>query len=486
MSVTASIFLDLNLPNPPTWFYFSALLAVALFFKFSRLLSMRNLDVVTLFLPMPGFLLLVEADQHRYAADLAQRVEKQRRAEGPLSPGEKSAAAAANEKIDLLRAAADRLSSYGYLALLGVSLYFLVRCLLDLTLVRRPALGPNLDLGGLAWLAGALFVSLIAVAVRQPAPPPDPAGKSLAPTDKVVSAAEKALPPAAAASLGDTNVSLWVARGLALACHLSIAVGLVLVGWLHFDDLRSGMSAATFYLLLPYTYLLLPGAPRGIGSWDHAWAMALMIWAVFTYRRPTLAGMFLGLAAGSAFFPLLAFPVWLSFYRRGGAGRFAVSFVLFLALWLAVVLSLNQELPSSFRSAWTESAWQPWRRPDPATRGFWQLSGNTSPAYRLPVFLASMALVVITAFWPTPKNLAHVLALSAAVLISVQFWYANQGGAYVLWYLPFLLLLMFRPNLTEAQPPPPAEDDWIGRLVRRVRRWALRWWRPTEPAMRLG
>src|SRR5438876_230980 len=61
MSMPASIFLDFNLPNATTWFYFSLLLAVALFFKFSRLLSVRNWDVLMLFLLVPGLLLLQDA-----------------------------------------------------------------------------------------------------------------------------------------------------------------------------------------------------------------------------------------------------------------------------------------------------------------------------------------------------------------------------------------------------------------------------------------
>src|SRR4029077_12662592 len=56
-----SIFQQFNLPNGTTWFYFSFLLAVALFFKFSRVLSVRNWDVVTVFLLVPGFLLLLQA-----------------------------------------------------------------------------------------------------------------------------------------------------------------------------------------------------------------------------------------------------------------------------------------------------------------------------------------------------------------------------------------------------------------------------------------
>ena len=87
----------------------------------------------------------------------------------------------------------------------------------------------------------------------------------------------------------------------------------------------------------------------------------------------------------------------------------------------------------------------------PTARGVWQ---GVYWVYRLPVFIAYIAFVVTTLFWPAPKNLGHVIALSAAVLIGIQFWCADNGGVYVLWYLPFLLLLAFRPNLSAAQPSP--------------------------------
>jgi hypothetical protein len=61
MLVFGSIFSDFKLPTAATWFYFSLLLALALFFKFTRLLSMRNWDVVTIFLLVPGLLLLQES-----------------------------------------------------------------------------------------------------------------------------------------------------------------------------------------------------------------------------------------------------------------------------------------------------------------------------------------------------------------------------------------------------------------------------------------
>src|SRR6516164_171144 len=66
MIAAGTIFFDINLPNAATWFYFSGLLAVALFFKFSRLLSVRNWDVLTLFLLMPGFLILAEGSGYQF------------------------------------------------------------------------------------------------------------------------------------------------------------------------------------------------------------------------------------------------------------------------------------------------------------------------------------------------------------------------------------------------------------------------------------
>src|SRR6185312_10287913 len=66
---------------------------------------------------------------------------------------------------------------WGYLWLLCGSAWFLGRCFLDLALVRRPALAPNLNFGGLAWLAGALFVCLTAVAVSRPGGAPEMLGK---------------------------------------------------------------------------------------------------------------------------------------------------------------------------------------------------------------------------------------------------------------------------------------------------------------------
>src|SRR5262249_27990410 len=197
--------------------------------------------------------------------------------------------------------AASRLVWFGYLWLLCGSGYFLLRCLIDLAVVRRPALSPNLNLGGLAWLAGALVVCLGAVAARKPAEPIGPGGKRSAAVNETQRRAEDLIKQEIGPGGPDGfAAALLVERGLALACDLAIVVGLVVIGCRHFQDAPAGMAMATFYLLLPYT-------AYHVEQIHHVWPTALVVWAVAAYRKPTLSGVLLGLAAGTAYFPLLIF-----------------------------------------------------------------------------------------------------------------------------------------------------------------------------------
>jgi hypothetical protein len=272
----------------------------------------------------------------------------------------------------------------------------------------------------------------------------------------------------------EETVGFWVAKTTALLCHLAVVAGLVMIGAMHFQSTTSGMAAATLYLLLPYT-------ARYIGQADHVLPAALVVWAVYCYRRPTLSGALLGVAAGSFFFPALIAPVWLSFYRQNGARRFLVSFVLAATASLTIAglfLWWSDQLAETLKLTFSLTDWQPWKRSN--LPSIWQ---GVHAAYRLPIFILHLAFVIATVFWPSPKNLSHLISLSAAVLIGIQFWYADQGGVYVLWYLPLLVLMIFRPNLSDRFPPPLSSvPPWPIRLFRRLLEWVLRRIQPPEPA----
>ncbi len=78
--------------------------------------------------------------------------------------------------------------------------------------------------------------------------------------------------------------------------------------------------------------------------------------------------------------------------------------------------------------------------------GFWTFH---EPAYRMPVMAAFVVLSVSLALWPAQKNLGTLLSCSAAVMLATQFWHAHHGGLYLAWYLPLLILTIFRPNLED-------------------------------------
>src|SRR5437870_6978496 len=132
MAFGASIFWDFNLPNSTTWFYFSLLLAVALFFKFSRLLSMRSWDVVTLFVLVPALLLLQEARQpeRNQAVRVASLVGGA--ANQGFVPPSQAVAGPAVLHAPQPGLSSPRLLWLGYLVLLVGSGYLFCRCFMDL------------------------------------------------------------------------------------------------------------------------------------------------------------------------------------------------------------------------------------------------------------------------------------------------------------------------------------------------------------------
>jgi hypothetical protein len=434
-AVSSSIFLDFRLPESTTWFYFSFFLTIALFFQFGRVLTLRNWDLVALFLFGPGLLLILQA-------------------KGDAEPG------------------ASRVRLVGYLWLLGASAYWFGRCLFDLATVKRPLVTPNLSTAGLAWFAGSLFLCFTAVAFTR-TDPWGTVGKRPAALAGVQEGATAVVRQTTAHD--KVNTEDWqsgVAPALAMACHLVVVAGLVLIGARRFHDLPTGVAAGALYLLIPYTAFQ-------IGQVHHVWPAALIVWAVYFFRYPTAAGGLVGLAAGTAFFPLLLLPAWAQFYRGRGETRFLAGAIAGGAVGLAAtlyVLAYDGQFLEGVRRTLEQSDWQPWRVP--TAESVWV---GIHWAYRLPVFILYAGFVITSYLWPPVRNLGHLLAVSAAVLIGVQFWYADRGGLYVLWYAPLLVLIVLRPNLADQEPVPPGP---LPRVFGRIARWLgerVRLPRPATP-----
>ena len=64
-------------------------------------------------------------------------------------------------------------------------------------------------------------------------------------------------------------------------------------------------------------------------------------------------------------------------------------------------------------------------------------------------------LIAMTAL-PRQRNLEALLANSTSLIVAAQMWYPDDIGRYVLWYLPLLLLIIFRPRLDRHLLSPEA------------------------------
>lgn len=413
---------------------------------FQRVLSLRNWDLLCLFAMTPSLLLIQEGHERRQEGRLYHQTMANLQSLPGLSGGTLLTAGGFEIHARNKERRAKELMWWGYATLLIGTAYWLLRCLADLSLVRRPMLPPNLNTAGLAWFAVAVYLALGAVAAKRP--PPEAGTATIGPPSAVLKEAQARAEELVRQAGYETNrdVIRWrVERILAGVCHLLVLVALVLVGRWHFQDTALGMAAACAYLLLPYLSFYMTQI-------HHVLPAALLTWAVVGYRRPGVAGALIGVAAGGFGFPVVAFPVWASFYRGGrGLGRFLIAFAIAagIALGLAgLVLWLNDAFDLRIPTTFGTPQFSQWRLPN--AEGFWT---GVHWSYRIPVFFAASSFVIITAFWPTPKSLAHVMALTTVHILAVQLWYADRGGVYVLWYLPILLLMVFRPSVHDKFPP---------------------------------
>ncbi len=426
--------------NPTSWAYLSSLLMLAMYFKFNRIWSVRNIDLFLLIFLAPGLLLV------QWSAE--------------------------NMGI---QANAAHIQFLGFLWLFVTESLLLVRLMLDSAMVRRPLLEPNLNAAGLLFLGGSLLFFLMANVVTG-----EPSAADLSPARQAkVMRAEVAeenegenvqsdnfttdgpgfwllyrLPRivtqqsiGAGGPQGETIsaerdreellIREATVRVVAILSHVMIVVGLLVIGHWHFGNITAGIAATTMYLMLPYTALWT-------GDVVHALPPSLLIWAVVLYRRPLLAGMIIGLALGTIYYPAFLLPLWCSFYWFRGLKRFVSGVLLMIA-----VLVITMAVTATSSAQFVDALQQMFGLRLPSTTNLGGIWGTWSSVYRYPILAAFVAMSISFAIWPTRKNLGTLISGSAAIMLAAQFWHAYDGGIFIAWFLPLLLLTIFRPNLED-------------------------------------
>ena len=421
-----------------TWFYLSLLLVIAVFFRFGRVWSLRNLDLILLLSISPGLLLV---SQH---------------------------------------------ANVGYVWLFVVTALLLLRLFCDSLLERRPRLEQNLNMPGMAFMCASALAFLMTSVVTKPLPAtaietiergedifnrePRSANQEQSSTGGPVSqilVAPLIAPSKAVVFSNGTPAQQAVgwesvaARTMAILAHIAVISALLFLGYRHFGDFQIGLAMATLYLLLPCT-------AYDVAEINHVLPAALILWAFASYRRPWIAGSLMGLACGTLYYPVFLLPLWAAFYGRRGALRFCLALCIVAAVLLGSFALTSTDVNSFLRQTF---GWIDWSNGlkfrSGETTGFWS---EHDPSYGIPVFVAYMVMLVVLTVWPRKKNLEHLMAHSTALVVGTQFWYPQQGGVYLLWYLPLLLLVVFRPRLAQLLPPGSEPAERSSRRATPVRR----------------
>lgn len=412
--------------QPTTWVYIASLMIVGIFFKFSRVLSVRNLDLLALLAIAPG-MLLVAAGRGLLAPLVAP---------DPTSDREQ----------------------LGFWWLFLMTGFFSVRLLLDTLMVRRPLLTPNLSTGGLTFTLAALLVFLSANVLTGKVRPGFESGPSAAACTTLTAW----LGDGPADQPEDARSQAWrtaTTRGAAVAVQLLIVAGLIVLGARHYDNVQTGVAAAAWYVLMPYT-------AEATACLDHFLPGLLLLWAVVCYRRPVAAGVLLAVAAGLIWYPLLLLPLWCAFYARRGLLRFLGGALATLGA-MALILVLAADHPTQWLHHWRQMFGFGVLVPQQC-RGFWE---QHDLVFRLPVMVALAAVAISMGLWPAQKNLAALLSCTAALAAGAQFVHPYDGGLYLGWYLPLLIAVVLRPNLEDRVAEATVRDvkppKWLERLTAR-------------------
>jgi len=418
--------------SPVVWLYVAGVVVVACFWRFRGMVAVRNWDLLTLLAAGPAMVWVTVG--HRPAL--------------------------------------------GFLVLLGVTGYFMLRTVVDLTLRSRPACEPNLSAGGLAFLLLVLCAYQVGLIFERPVHASAAEGarggwhllhyRQMVYDDVAAGPyAERFGPgyylwhvPAAAIANqlfqsdradqtlyeGRRQARDLAARAVVALAHLLTIAGLAVVGIRLLGGTQAALALAVLYAVLPYTM-------HAMHMTHHVLLGMVLVWALACCTGAFLSGAILGLAVLVNWQMVLLVPLWAGFHRQRGLSAFAVALGLMLLVGLAPTLVTGGNILKLLEQSVLHSADGGLASFAPgasAGEGFWKY--HASPSLRLPAGIALAVAAVLLFFWPKAQSPTRLAALSAVLLLGLQFCLPAGGGTYILWYMPFLLVVVLRGGGEGAGP----------------------------------
>ncbi len=244
------------------------------------------------------------------------------------------------------------------------------------------------------------------------------------------------------------------AQTVVLVFDLLAMLGLYCFGR-KYGDKTTGVFLSLAFALCPYVIGI--GGAGGLQWTSHIVGTAFVVFALVFISRPTVAGLMLALGSGMLYYPAFLFALWFCYYVRTSTWREGLKFLAaFATVGLAcVVMILILVVPdgeskglSSLEAFINDTVYfqqfsESYGR---SPFSFWGQYPSIAK-WGKPIAGASYLLFcLLIGFVPGRMDIRRLVALTAAVLVGTQFTLSHGGGTYIGFYIAAFIILLFGPS----------------------------------------
>ena len=243
--------------------------------------------------------------------------------------------------------------------------------------------------------------------------------------------------------------SLPGAHTTSILFDLLTIVGLILVGF-RFGGVRLAAVLAFAWSAHPFTAYVLNA------NTNDTIMPAFLVFGFWLASSTWARGTAVALAGWTKFGGLLVAPLWASYPRfdLGRVARFAAAFAL-ATLVSFVILLLEPDLWEAIRTFWERTVGFQAGRDSPFSLWGWgqyHAEGIPDLGFLQPALVVfAVVIAVAAAFVPREKGPIELAALTAAILVAFQLTLTHWFYLYLPWFLPFVLLWLLLPRVSDDQ-----------------------------------
>ena len=228
-----------------------------------------------------------------------------------------------------------------------------------------------------------------------------------------------------------------------------------------YADHATGVLLALIYALNPHVIGL--GGAGGLQWVSHIAGIAFVVFAITFVAQPLVAGLLLGIACGMLYYPIFLFPLWIGYYLRTSGRKDAARFLVAVAVvgFVCLIMILALTVPTAERAHVSrlrlfldDTVLQQQFKEGYGTSeySFWGQYRSIASWGKPLVGVLYLLFCASLGFLPRQINMKRLIALTAAVLVGTQLVLSHGGGTYIGFYIAPLIITLFGPQHYREMP----------------------------------